>query len=132
MATSHPVLENPHVSAVKCNALEHIRRMRGGAQAQLMRCSDGHRYVVKFQNNPQGRRVLVNELLGTLLADLLGLPTTTPAVVCVDRELISDTPDLFVELPRPRTPFQSGLQFGSRFVFAPHGHAVPDYFPDAL
>ncbi len=47
-------------------ALEQIRRMRGGAQSHLMRCDDSHYYVVKFQNNPQHRRVLVNELLGAL------------------------------------------------------------------
>jgi hypothetical protein len=42
--------------------------MRGGAQSHLMRCDDGYYYVVKFQNNPQHRRILVNELLGTRLA----------------------------------------------------------------
>ena len=45
-------------------AVEEIRRMRGGAQAHLMRCADDNYYVVKFQNNPQGRRILANELLG--------------------------------------------------------------------
>src|SRR6267378_4147920 len=57
-------------------ATEQIRRMRGGAQSHLMRCSDGHYYVVKFQNNPQHTRILVNELLATRLAARLGLPTT--------------------------------------------------------
>lgn len=33
-------------------AIEHIRRMRGGAQSHLMRCEDENYYVVKFQNNP--------------------------------------------------------------------------------
>jgi len=113
-------------------AVEHIRRMRGGAQAQLMRCSDGHRYVVKFQNNPQDRRVLANELLGTLLARLLDLPTATPAVVYVRDELINVTSELCIELPRSRRPFQPGLQFGSRYVFHPRIHAPVDYFPDAL
>jgi hypothetical protein len=28
-----------------------------------MRCGDDEYYVVKFQNNPQGRRILANELL---------------------------------------------------------------------
>src|SRR6476646_6992838 len=31
-------------------AVQHVRRMRGGAQAHLMRADDGHFYVVKFQN----------------------------------------------------------------------------------
>jgi hypothetical protein len=44
-------------------AVEHIRRMRGGAQAHLMRCDDGSYYVVKFQNNPQHVRILANEIL---------------------------------------------------------------------
>jgi len=52
-------------------AIEQIRRMRGGAQSHLMRCSDKNYYVVKFQNNPQHRRILVNELLGTKLAGRL-------------------------------------------------------------
>ena len=39
--------------------------MPGGAQPHLMRCSDEQYYVVKFQNNPQHRRVLANELLPT-------------------------------------------------------------------
>ena len=34
-------------------AVQHVRRMRGGAQGHLMRCSDGQFYVVKFRNNPQ-------------------------------------------------------------------------------
>jgi hypothetical protein len=135
MATSHPVVEHPHVSAVTCKpvcALEHIRRMRGGAQSQLMRCSDEHRYVVKFQNNPQHQRVLVNELLGAHLARLLDLPTATPAVVYVDAELINVTSELCVELPRSRTAFQAGLQFGSRYAFHHRTHVGDDLFPDGL
>jgi len=75
-------------------ALEQIRRMRGGAQSHLMRCDDGYYYVVKFQNNPQHTRVLVNELLGTRLASRLGLPTTPAAIISVSEDLIRLTPDL--------------------------------------
>jgi glutathione synthase/RimK-type ligase-like ATP-grasp enzyme len=46
-----------------------------------MRCSDQAYYVVKFQNNPQGVRILANELLGTRLAARMGLPTPVAAVV---------------------------------------------------
>src|SRR6266852_2268327 len=87
-------------------AVEHIRRMHGGTQSHLMRCSDGHYYVVKFQNNPQHRRVLVNELLGTNLAALLGLPTTAVEIVHVTEELIRLTPELCMEMPRSRVPCQ--------------------------
>jgi len=92
--------------------VEQIRRVLGGAQSHLKRCDEGYYYVVKFQNNPQHRRILVNELLGTRLAARLGLPTV-PAVSAVSEELIRLTPDLAVELPRARIPCQPGLQFGS-------------------
>lgn len=111
-------------------ATGQIRRMRGGAQSQLMRCSDGHYYVVKFQNNPQHRRILVNELLGTRLAARLGLPVTPAAVVHVSEELIRLTPELCVELPRSRVPCQAGLQFGSRYPGDPRRLTMHDFLPD--
>jgi len=111
-------------------AIEQIRRMRGGAQSHLMRCSDGNYYVVKFQNNPQHRRILVNELLGTKLAARLGLPTTPVAIVDVSEELIRLTPDLAVEMPRQRIPCQPGLQFGSRYPGDPRRLALHDFLPD--
>jgi hypothetical protein len=111
-------------------ALEQIRRMRGGAQSHLMRCSDGHYYVVKFQNNPQHRRILVNELLGTRLASRLGLPTAPVEVIEVGAALIQLTPELCIELPRSRTPCAAGLQFGSRYPGDPRRMALHDFLPD--
>jgi len=111
-------------------AIEQIRRMRGGAQAQLMRCSDENYYVVKFQNNPQHRRVLVNELLGTRLASRLGLPTAPVSVVEVPEELIRLTAELCIEMPRSRIPCAAGLQFGSRFPVDPRRMALHDFLPD--
>src|ERR1700731_36600 len=111
-------------------ATEQIRRMRGGAQSHLMRCSDGHYYVVKFQNNPQHRRILVNELLGTRLAGRLGLPITPGAIVHVSEELIRLTPELSMEMPRSRVPCQAGLQFGSRYPGDPRRLTLHDFLPD--
>jgi hypothetical protein len=111
-------------------ALKQIRRMRGGAQAQLMRCADGHYYVVKFQNNPQHRRILVNELLGTRLASRLGLPTPPVAIIDVPEELIRLTPELAMEYPCHRYPCHAGLQFGSRFPGDPRHLTLHDFLPD--
>ncbi len=113
-------------------ATEQIRRMRGGAQSHLMRCSDGNYYVVKFQNNPQHRRILVNELLGTRLARRLGLPTTPVEIIHVSDELIRLTPDLCVEMPRSRVPCQAGQQFGSRYPGDPRRLTLHDFLPDEL
>jgi HipA-like kinase len=111
-------------------ALEHIRRTRGGAQSHLMRCSDGHYYVVKFQNNPQHPRILVNELLGTKLAARLGLPTTPVGIIYVSEDLIELTPDLSVQMPRGSIPCRAGLQFGSRYPGDPHRLTLLDFLPD--
>jgi hypothetical protein len=111
-------------------ALEQLRRMRGGAQSHLMRCSDGNDYVVKFQNNPQHRRILVNELLGTKLAARLGLPTPPVMIVEVSEELIRLTPDLAMEMPRERIPCQCGLQFGSGYPGDPRRMTLHDFLPD--
>lgn len=114
------------------HALEHIRRMRGGAQSHLMRCTDGYYYVVKFQNNPQHKRVLVNEMLGTRLASYLGLPTTAVALVHVSQELIELTPELSMQLPGRQMPCSPGLQFGSRFPGDPRHLALFDFLPDPM
>ncbi len=115
--------------------VEHIRRMRGGSQPHLMRCApaDGY-YIVKFQGNPQGTRILVNDLLGTQLAAQMGLPTTPVALCYVSEKLIELTPDLCVETPRTgcitSIRCRPGLQFGSRFPLDPHRVTVWDFLPD--
>jgi hypothetical protein len=101
-------------------ALQHIRRMRGGAQAHLMRCSDEEYYVVKFQNNPQGTRILANEMLGGSLATRLGLPTPEIAIVDVKSCLIEHTEDLVVQLGHGCYPCSPGLSFGSRYAADVH------------
>ena len=104
--------------------------MRGGAQSQLMRCADEGYYVVKFQNNPQGTRVLANELLGTRLAARIGLPTPAAEVVEVHERLIENTDDLVIQLGRGRARCRAGLQFGSRYPGSPAETAVFDFLPD--
>jgi hypothetical protein len=100
-------------------ALEHIRRMRGGSQSHLMRCSDGHYYVVKFQNNPQHRRILANEMLATRLAAALGLPTAPMSPIYVPERLIEMTPHLSMEMAKSQIPCEPGMQFGSLYLGEP-------------
>ena len=111
-------------------AVEHIRRMRGGAQAHLMRCDDGGYYIVKFQNNPQHLRVLANEMLGTRLAAHLGLSVPRTEVVEVRRELIELTADLVIQLGMGRAPCRAGKQFGSCYPGDPARLTVHDFLPD--
>ena len=111
-------------------AVQHIRRMRGGAQGQLMLGADGHAYVVKFQNNPQHTRVLANEFLATKLAAAAGLAAPQVELIDVSSWLVDNTPELEMELGRTRERCQPGLQFGSRFVGGLMPGQVVDYLPE--
>jgi hypothetical protein len=111
-------------------AVEHVRRMRGGAQAQLMRCDDEAYYIVKFQNNPQHLRVLANEMLATRLVARLGLCVPQVEVVEVRPEIIAYTPDLVIQLGLGRKPCAAGKQFGSQFPGHPARMTVHDFLPD--
>jgi len=111
-------------------AVEHVRRMRGGAQAQMMRCDDDAYYIVKFQNNPQHLRILANEMLATRLAARLGLLVPQVEVVEVRPEMIAYTPDLVIQLGLGRKACAPGKQFGSQFPGHPARLAVHDFLPD--
>jgi hypothetical protein len=113
-------------------AVQHVRRMRGGAQSQLMRCADGCYYVVKFQNNPQHTRVLANDSLGTRLAEVIGLSVPAVAIVHVDQQLIELSPGLRLEVGGQRKMFEPGLCFGSRYVVSPLEAQVYDYLPETM
>lgn len=94
-------------------AIEHVRKYRGGSQSHLLKCSDGKYYVVKFPNNPQGRRTLVNEMICGFLAAQLALPIPASVVVHVGRDLIRRSEQMFIELPDGRALLQAGACFGS-------------------
>ena len=111
-------------------AVQAIRRMRGGAQGQLMLGADGHLYVVKFQNNAQHIRVLANELIATRLAEQAGLAVPQCDVVEVTPWLIANTPELVIEERSQRVACAAGLQFGSRFVGGLMPGQVVDYLPE--
>ena len=111
-------------------AVQHIRRMRGGSQAHLMRASDNSYYVCKFKNNPQHLRVLANEMLATRLGQWLGLPMPQVEVIEVCDWLITNTPDLRVELAGTAVPCSTGLQLGS--LYPDLESQVFDYLPENM
>ncbi len=112
-------------------AVQAIKRMRGGAQSQLMLGADGQLWVVKFTNNPQGTRVLANELIATRLAEAAGLTVPPCDVVEVTEWLIRNSNGMRVELGRQgRVACAAGLQFGSRFVGGLMPGQVVDYLAE--
>ena len=111
-------------------AVEHVRPMRGGAQAHLIRADDGHHYVVKFLNNPQHPRVLANEWLATNLARKIGLSAPPCAVIDVPHGFVEEHQGLVVKLHGTSTKVRCGPAFASR-IPVPEGRPVYDYLPEA-
>ncbi|MFN0166861.1 MAG: HipA family kinase [Bryobacteraceae bacterium] len=113
-------------------AVRHIRRMRGGAQAHLVEADDGHFYVVKFLNNAQHRRVVVNELVCSMFLQFLDISIPPWEFIELAPEFVRDNPQVAVELGRNRELPAGGWHFGSRFPGDPAVVAVYDFLPDAL
>jgi hypothetical protein len=111
-------------------AVQHIQRMRGGAQGHLMLGADGKLWVVKFQNNPQHVRVLANEFLGTRLASAAGLSVPLTSVMEVSAWLIEHTPEMEVDLGKSKVSCRAGLQFGSQYMGGLMPGQVLDYLPE--
>jgi hypothetical protein len=114
------------------SALQHVRRMRGGSQAQLMRASDRQYYVVKMVGNPQHDRVLANEFLASKLGQRLSLPIPDTEVIEISDWLIRHTPELYIEMGGHRRPVTPGLHLASRFTGDPESAPVFDCLPESL
>src|SRR5437899_1238502 len=114
------------------NARRLIRKMRGGAQSHLIEADDGRCYVVKFQNNPQHRRILVNEWIAYRFLEYLQIAVPGAAIVRLSPEFLSETPDVHIQLGNTRSPVLPGWHFGSCFPGDPNKVAVYDFVPDAL
>lgn len=113
-------------------AVRHIRKMRGGAQSHLLKADDGHWYVVKFRNNPQHRRILINELLSSVFLDYLKISAPETALLHVTPEFLAANPEVHLTLGTQRLEVEPGWHFGSRYPGDPARTAVYDFLPDAL
>ncbi len=113
-------------------AVRHTRKMRGGAQAHLLQADDGAWYVVKFRNNPQHRRVLVNELLASALLEYLQVSAPATAIINVSRDFLEANEELHLVCGGRRLDPTPGWQFGSRYPGDPELISVYDFLPDAL
>ncbi len=113
-------------------AIRHVRKMRGGAQAHLLEADDGHWYVVKFRNNPQHRRILVNELAASALLGYLKIAVPETALIHIGAAFLEANPEVYLILGTRHIPVEPGWHFGSRYPGDPARTAVYDFLPDAL
>lgn len=106
-------------------AKRHVRKMDpatgegGGSQPQVLEDEDGDSWMTKAQNNPQGLRVLVNELVASEIGRLLEAAVQPAAILEVP-------PDLACEIKHEGgSAWQSGPSFGSRLIDSPAAY-VPE------
>lgn len=113
-------------------AVGHARKMRGGAQAHLLEADDGNWYVVKFRNNPQHRKILVNELIASVLLEYLRINAPETALIQVTADFLQANPEAHLTLGTRRIAVEPGWHFGSRYPGDPGRTAVYDFLPDVL
>ena len=114
-------------------AVRHVRKMRGGAQSHLLEADDGHWYVVKFRNNPQHRRILVNELLAPRCSDYLKIAAPETALIQRQPGVPGRQPGRPSHARRPqRIAGRARLAFRLALPGRPGRTAVYDFLPDAL
>ncbi len=106
----------------------YVRPMRGGAQSHMLIASDGNAYVVKFANNPQSPRVLVNEWLACSIGRALGLTIPEPVILSVPEEFVDRDPSMVIRLANSTVKCSRGLAFGSRII---SGLGAVDYLPES-
>lgn len=114
----------------RVRACRLLRKMRGGAQSHLIAAEDGHLYVCKCINNPQHRRVLVNEWVSAAVLKYLGIFTAEVAIVDVTAEFAAASPDLYLSAGPKREAIPPGPLFGSRLHVDPEKTAIFDFLPD--
>jgi len=117
---------------MRVTARRFIRKMRGGAQAHMLEGDDGNFYVVKFQNNPQHRRILMNELIATELLAHLQISAPEYRLVQVPDDFLAANAGVHIQLGSRQIPVRPGVHFGSRFPGDPDRLAVYDFVPDSL
>ena len=114
------------------NARRFIRKMRGGAQAHLLEADDGDYYIVKFQNNPQHRRILVNEFVASEILTHLQIASPAHQIVRISPEFLAANPEVHLQTGTRRMAVEPGWHFGSRHPGNPETMAIYDFIPDAL
>jgi hypothetical protein len=113
-------------------AVRFLKKMRGGAQAHLLEADDGGFYIVKFQNNPQHRRILVNEAIAAEILAQLEIAAPETKLVAISERFLAENRDVYMQLGNRRVPVDPGWAFGSRHPGDPATLGIYDFVPDAL
>jgi hypothetical protein len=117
--------------ATRLHAYRFVQKMRGGAQSTLVDTGEGC-FVVKWSQNAQHRRVLINEAVCSELLRRLGVASPSWSWIHVDRVFLQNNPQIRIERPRGYTAIEPGWHFGSRYPVDPDREAVYDFLPSRI
>lgn len=86
----------------------------GSTKPYYIICENGDTYAVKFQQNPQGIKAIINEYICSELAKILFLPIPEPALINITKEFL----DVFGEKLSNfiGETIQPGLHFGTKKI----------------
>ena len=107
-----------------------LRKMRGGTQSHLIEATDGEFYVLKSVNNPQHRRILVNEWLCAAFLRHLGIFAPHTTLIEITPEFAARQSELYVLLGSRRETVPPGIHLGSHVAVNPNQTAIFDFLPD--
>lgn len=122
------------------NSIRHVElstfitTLKGGTRPEIWKGKDGNYYVVKFTDNPQGVRSVINELFASQIGRAIGLPIPEGVVAYLTSGGHTEWPDGC--LPRRDSQLQSratqGEHFGSLIPYDFATSCAFDYCPSKL
>lgn len=119
--------QNTQLSATRL-----LRRLRGGSQAHLLEADDGQAYVTKFKENPQHRRVLINEWIGAALFRAIGVVAPRVRAIRISAEFLAAYPELCLMLENGRTVPAPGTHLAISTPGPLDQLGIFDYVPDPV
>ena len=112
-------------------ARRFIQRMQGKSQAALIE-TDGGYFVVKWQQNTQHRRILVNEAVCAELLKRVGVASPGWAWIGVDREFLARNPQARIEGRGGSIVIGTGWHFGAPAAANSHCREAYDHPPSSF
>jgi hypothetical protein len=119
---------NCRITTIRARVLWIPAKLRGCSQPSLAFTDDGW-YVIKWQQNPQHRRILINEVAAAEILSLLGIATAPWAMLYVDQKNISGNPNARIQLRNGSISPEPGWHFGSKVPVNPATTAIYESLP---
>lgn len=96
------------------NAFRPIAPMKNGVTKPYILSCSGDEYVVKFLQNPDGDKVLINEFICANIAKMFDLPLADPALIKIDEQFIEDYGEEISN--HVGKEIKPGIHFGTKLI----------------